>query len=443
MRLETSVLLVSALFSVCVHSLPTEEKGKLLYILLDGFRYDYVDDLPEEELPGFTELISNGVKAKWVKPLVPSISYPSWTTLSTGLYAESHNIPGNYIYDDKDQEVFSLFDAEATGKKKWWTAEPVWTTATKAGLKAALYLWSRCDVPFDDVVPAVCEKFVKIPGHEIFRTNIDNALDRFEEGYDLVQVYTEHLDNTGHTKGPETEDRKQACREIDETLVYLQQALRRMGLEDTVNIVIVSDHGMTTTSPGTVTRVELDDYLPEGDLVENIADKGAFINIKVKPGNLDEVFASLSKMPGVDVYKREDIPEDFHISGTRYIHDILITAHIDHFVMASNSSAQLPPRSSFAYNGAHGYSPTEEKMRSIFYAKGPAFKKNAVLEPIEIVDIYQVLTTALGIEARPHNGTWEHVKDAFMVGAASAPGAPLFWLMVLPMLSVVAAWAGY
>lgn len=56
-----------------------------------------------------------------------------------------------------------------------------------------------------------------------------------------------------------------------------------------VNIVIVSDHGMVTTAPGTVTRVEIDDYLPKGDLVENIADMGAYINIKVKPGNLDEV----------------------------------------------------------------------------------------------------------------------------------------------------------
>ena len=82
------------------------------------FRYDYVDDLEASKLPGFTELISNGVKAKWVNPLYPTVSYPSWTTLSTGLFAESHNIVGNYFYDAKEKDSFSLFDNDATGKPK-------------------------------------------------------------------------------------------------------------------------------------------------------------------------------------------------------------------------------------------------------------------------------------------------------------------------------------
>lgn len=50
---------------------------------------------------------------------------------------------------------------------------------------------------------------------------------------------------------------------------------------------------------------------------------------------------------------------------------IMFLVSSDHFVMPSNSSAQLPPRNSFVYFGAHGFRPEEEKMRSIFYAKGP------------------------------------------------------------------------
>lgn len=71
-----------------------------------------------------------------------------------------------------------------------------------------------------------------------------------------------------------------------------------------------------------------------------------------------------------------------------------------------------------------------------------AFKKNTVLEPIEIVDIYQVLAAALGIEARPHNGTWNNVKDAFVAGTSSAPGAPLLGMLMLPLLSLAAVGAG-
>lgn len=82
------------------------------------FRYDYVLDQPPEAIPNFTRLLKNGVRAEYMNPLIPSLSYPTWTTLSTGLYAESHNLIGNYFYDPKDKSEFSLFDAESTGKKK-------------------------------------------------------------------------------------------------------------------------------------------------------------------------------------------------------------------------------------------------------------------------------------------------------------------------------------
>ena len=38
---------------------------------------------------------------------------------------------------------------------------------------------------------------------------------------------------------------------------------------------------------------------------------------------------------------------------------------------------------------------------------------------MELVDVYQVLTHLLDIEARPHNGTWAAVRH--MLSPASAP----------------------
>ncbi len=35
-------------------------------------------------LPAFRQLHKEGVRAKWVNPIFPSLSYASWTTLSTG-----------------------------------------------------------------------------------------------------------------------------------------------------------------------------------------------------------------------------------------------------------------------------------------------------------------------------------------------------------------------
>ena len=57
---------------------------KLVLILLDGFRWDYVDRLDEGEIPNFKDFIATGSRAEYVQPIFPSESYPSWTTIVTG-----------------------------------------------------------------------------------------------------------------------------------------------------------------------------------------------------------------------------------------------------------------------------------------------------------------------------------------------------------------------
>ena len=58
--------------------------GKLAIILLDGFRHDYVDLFDKGELPNFHKIISEGVRAKYVQTIFPSLSKPSWATIATG-----------------------------------------------------------------------------------------------------------------------------------------------------------------------------------------------------------------------------------------------------------------------------------------------------------------------------------------------------------------------
>ncbi len=58
--------------------------SKLALILLDGFRWDYLDDLSEDDVPVFKQFLSEGVKAEYTQPIYPSVSFPSWTTIVTG-----------------------------------------------------------------------------------------------------------------------------------------------------------------------------------------------------------------------------------------------------------------------------------------------------------------------------------------------------------------------
>ena len=72
---------------------------------------------------------------------------------------------------------------------KWWkNIEPIWITSTKAGIKTAVICLSRCDIPYDGILPDYCEKFHQVTGPNIFGTNSQKAVDKLEEGYDFVLV---------------------------------------------------------------------------------------------------------------------------------------------------------------------------------------------------------------------------------------------------------------
>lgn len=63
---------------------PASAPRKLLLFLLDGFRSDYISDEALESLPGLKEIVSRGVKADYLTPDFPTLSYPNYYTLMTG-----------------------------------------------------------------------------------------------------------------------------------------------------------------------------------------------------------------------------------------------------------------------------------------------------------------------------------------------------------------------
>ena len=77
------LILGLSLFS-CASSLYHLAKDKkVILILADGVRYDYVKD---KSLVGFNRMAKNGVRAEYVQPIFPSNSYPNWYTIVTGKF---------------------------------------------------------------------------------------------------------------------------------------------------------------------------------------------------------------------------------------------------------------------------------------------------------------------------------------------------------------------
>lgn len=58
--------------------------------------------------------------------------------------------------------------------------------------------------------------------------------------------------------------------------------------------------------------------------------------------------------------------------------------------------------------GAHGWPPEESHSYPIFFARGPAFKKNFEVQPFSILDLYPLMCHLLGIAPQPNNGSLEN-----------------------------------
>nr|XP_019934808.1 PREDICTED: ectonucleotide pyrophosphatase/phosphodiesterase family member 6-like [Paralichthys olivaceus] len=112
----------------------------LLVFLIDGFRYDYMDDL--HTLPGFRELVGNGVKVDYMTPDFPSLSYPNYYSLMTGRHCDVHQMTGNYMWDAASKKEFLIGTNSDSRLPLWWDgSEPLWVTLQKLGKNVFMYYW--------------------------------------------------------------------------------------------------------------------------------------------------------------------------------------------------------------------------------------------------------------------------------------------------------------
>lgn len=164
-----------------------------------------------------------------------------------------------------------------------------------------------------------------------WRQNIDKVMNWFsEEDFDFVTLYYGEPDNVGHKKGPDHPDRKEIIKQIDRTIGYLGEAIRRHNLHDKLNVIITSDHGMTTVKKRPyVDEIILNKYINLLKLTSfEILDYGGFGILTPRPGKEQEVFEALSKAPNLTVYKKNEIPENFHLAKSKRLPPIIIVADL-------------------------------------------------------------------------------------------------------------------
>ncbi|HEY4816170.1 MAG TPA: alkaline phosphatase family protein [Candidatus Acidoferrum sp.] len=110
----------------------------LVMISVDGMRPDYVTgaDAHGAKIPQLRRLMKEGSYADGVVGVVPTVTYPSHTTLVTGVWPAKHGIFGNTTFDPLQKNYQGWY----------WYAEDIrvptlWDLATRAGRTTASIQW--------------------------------------------------------------------------------------------------------------------------------------------------------------------------------------------------------------------------------------------------------------------------------------------------------------
>lgn len=375
------VLLMSGMVSALA-------KKTTIVISCDGFRWDYSEmyDTP------FLDLMARqGVKGELV-PSFPSKTFPNHYTLATGLRPEHHGIIANSFLNCATGARFSLSNPKTKYDARFYHGEPLWLTAQRQGLHTAVFYWPGSDVAIDGHYPDLWHSYDEKP-HLTFTQRVDGIMQQLtaKKSPDLIMAYFEEPDASGHSYGPQAKQTRAAVENIDSLLGSLWTRIGKAGLQNSVNLVVVSDHGMTWFTPSrqiTVGRYLHKDWYQsiEGNLPANI--------YAAQRWQQDSIVAALSHVAHLHVWRKADIPQWLHYQSDPNIGDVLVLPD-EGFLFTDETCHD---------GGVHGFDPAYSDMHALFRAMGPDVRVGENIGAFSNTAVYALVCRLLGISPAPNDG---------------------------------------
>ncbi len=381
-------------YLLVLSSLLTAQQPYVLLISFDGFRWDYLD---RGITPNIDKFYSDGVRALTFRPAFPSKTFPNHLSIITGMYPENHGIITNHFENPFTNEVYKLADRNAVRDADWYLGEPFWVTAKRNGIRTASFYWPSSSVLDSNYSPNI----YKIYDQDVpYKSRVDTVAKWLQQPYPkrphFITLYFSETDTYGHRYGPGSGKINDAIKDLDNIVGYLREKLEKIGMFDSLNVIIVSDHGMTDISKDKIINVE---KLLEGFDVE-YSNSGPLMMIKPKKKDIRKVYEILKKNENhFKTYFKEDVPEYFHFSNHPFISPIVLVADL-HWSLVNNQIVELYMANDKDNKGNHGYDNHALDMHGIFIARGPAFKRAYRTGTLWNVDVYPLLCKIFGIYPR-------------------------------------------
>lgn len=429
--------LITAFAALTLVATPAAARPVLL-ISIDGLRPGDVLEARERglALPNLTAFLGEGSYARGVIGVLPTLTYPSHTTLITGVSPARHGVVANETFDPlhindggwywyaEDNRAETLWDAAflarmTTGNVDWpvtvgarhvtWNLPQIWRTGHPDDRKLVRALASPGLVA--ELESARREGYADGKDETIAgdtnRAGFAQSLIRHHRP-DFLTVYLTALDHQQHLTGPGSPEAHKTLEAID-ALVGQIIALERQFHPDAV-VSVVSDHGFAPADTAiNLYRAFIDAGLVSVDGSGKItaweaspwASGGSFAIVLAHPedaGLRARVAALLDKLaadPRAHIAQVISGPAIVSAGGNpraAFYVNLRLGAVAMPF-MGAGLPLVLP---SGPYKGMHGYFPAAPEMRSTFLIMGPGIAKGRDLGEIDMRAIAPTLAKVMG-----------------------------------------------
>ncbi|GAA6063297.1 hypothetical protein JCM10212_001416 [Sporobolomyces blumeae] len=398
----------------------------VILVSIDGMRAEYLE---RGLTPNLLDTSRKGLRADYLEPVFPSLTFPNHWSMLTGLYPASHGIVSNRFYDPSSEKSFDAKDGGQSWNPAWWGGEPIWATAMKRSLRVASLHFPGPPKLASSLRPTYWYPYTPHYPPSRKLEKVTEWLDMpYSKRPQFVMVYLPEVGNEGTKHGPDAAAVDKALKGVDRFFEGLKERLSQRGLTDVVDVVVVGDHGMTDTSEKQL--VYLDEILGQDGYsalthVEGWPSAGLrFDTSLVSESEMLERLrdAAAQEGSGFDVYSATDMPGEWHFSGNDRIASIYCVPKLG-WTITSHDELEREGGGKYSIKGNHGYDPSEPDMHSIFLARGP-FASNltpssdgdqtTVIPSFSNVELYDFVATLLKIpeeERALNNGTsgfWDH-----------------------------------
>lgn len=368
----------------------------VIVISVDGVRHDYPD---MDSWPAITRIIEQGVRADRLIPVYPSDTLPTNVTIATGTYPDKHGIVGNSFYDHKR----GLYAPEAD--ENWLMAEPLWATAERQGVIAAVYFWIGSETPWRGNVATYRKHPINVKRKEKVKVNqILDWLDLpLKKRPRLIMSHWPGVDALAHMKGPNHPEVAKQIRRQDAQLERLMRGLDERKLWKQTTLIVVSDHGMTEVNKFIFVHKLLTKNGVQARVTGSAALQNIYLEDKADQGKAFALLQQEANSTGqMEVRKQSQMSPAWRLFYKDRTGDFIVTTSPPYSLIAptpvQRAGHALMQKARGWRLGMHGYDPMHPDMGGIFLAFGRGAPAGMKIKGAHQIDIAPTVAALLGIE---------------------------------------------